>query len=137
MEKSTELRELIIRIYETLSSGDASFFGRHLSQEDGVIALGTDPNEWWEGYATILKVHEMIVEELSGTSLVADDPRAYCEGTVGWVSDQPKMVLPDGTEFGTRLTAVFHKEDSDWKIVQWHLSIGVPNEEAFGQELET
>jgi hypothetical protein len=30
---------------------------------------------------------------------------------------------------------VFHQEQGEWKIVQWHGSIGIPNEEAMGQEL--
>ena len=51
--------------------------------------------------------------------------------------DQPKLVLPGGTELRCRFTAVFHKENGGWKGVQWHWSIGVPNEEAIGQELET
>jgi ketosteroid isomerase-like protein len=55
MEQSTELKDLTLRSYEALSGGDLSFFERYLSQQDGVLSIGTDPNEWWEGYATITK----------------------------------------------------------------------------------
>ena len=48
-----------------------------------------------------------------------------------------KLRLPDGTEIPVRLTAVFRKENNDWKIVLRHLSIGIPNEDVFGNALTT
>jgi ketosteroid isomerase-like protein len=51
MEHSEELRDLTIRFYEATTSGDLSFFDRHVSlQEEGVVFVGTDPDEWWEGF---------------------------------------------------------------------------------------
>jgi ketosteroid isomerase-like protein len=35
---------------------------------------------------------------------------------------------PDGTEIEFRMTAVFHNENGQWKVVQQHASVGVPNE---------
>jgi hypothetical protein len=35
-----------------------------------------------------------------------------------------------------RLTAVLHQEDGDWKIVQTHASIGVPNDRMFDPMLQ-
>lgn len=34
-----------------------------------------------------------------------------------------------------RLTIVVKRSDGDCKVAQMHFSIGVPNKEAFGQEL--
>ena len=45
------------------------------------------------------------------------------------------MKLPDGTEIPFRITGVYHQENGEWKVVQWHASIGISNEEAIGQEL--
>ncbi len=36
-----------------------------------------------------------------------------------------------------RFRAVFHKEDGEWKIVQFHTSVGVPNESTVGKALPT
>ena len=33
------------------------------------------------------------------------------------------------------LTTVWHQEADDWKLVQWHVSVGVANEEAVSREL--
>lgn len=70
-------------------------------------------------------------------SAVEAAPQAYSEGTVGWVADHFKLRLPDGAEIPVRLTAVFRKENNDWKIVLRHASIGVPNEDVFGKTLTT
>ncbi len=136
MEKSSELRDFVLSSYKAMLDGDFGFWERHLSQKDGVLMIGTDPDEWWAGYATILKALRPQVEGLAG-STIEGDPQAYVEGTVGWVADQFKLVRPDGTEVQARLTAVFHKENSNWKGVQWHWSISVPNEDAIGQKPET
>lgn len=137
MEQSTALKELYLRSCEAQSSGDYSFFERYFSQEDGVLAIGTDPAEWWTGYARITKVFKAQLEESDGFQVLADAPQAYSEGAIGWVADQPTLRLPDGTEMRVRLTAVFQMEQDGWKIVQWHFSTGVPNEDLVGETLTT
>ncbi len=74
---------------------------------------------------------------MGGFVLTDANPQAYSEGTVGWVADYPKLRLPDGTEIPFRITTVYPKENGAWKMVQWHGSIGVPNEEMVGQDLTT
>jgi hypothetical protein len=52
---------------------------------------------------------------------------------VGWGVDNPSFVLPDARYLPTRLTAVLHHEDGEWKIVHLHFSVGVPDEQAIQQ----
>ena len=137
MEQSPELKELYLRSCEAQSNGDYSFFERYFSQKDGVLAIGTDPMEWWAGYATITRVFKAQLGETGGFQIIADTPQAYCDGSIGWVADQPTLKLQDGTEMPFRLTAVFQKEQNAWKIVQWHVSIGVSNEDLIGEALPT
>jgi len=76
------------------------------------------------------------VAEMGGLiAIVGSDPMAYSEGTVGWVADRPRFRLDDGTESPIRLTAMFHKEQGAWKMVHFHVSVGVPNEDLVGREL--
>jgi len=135
MEQSTELKELYLRCCEAMSSGDYSFFERTFSQEDGVLAIGTDPTEWWAGYATITGVFKTQLQEMGGFQILADNPLAYRDGSIGWAAGQPTLKLPEGTEMKVRLTAVFQKEQDGWKIVQWHFSIGIPNRDLIGETL--
>ena len=127
MKPSTELRELTLHLYEKMF--DASFLENLISQQAGVLVIGTDPDEWWADYDTIISLMTAQTEAMSGSS-ISGDPQAYSQGDVGWVADQSKMVMADGTEINFRITLVFAKEAGDWKIVQWHVSIGIPNEDA-------
>lgn len=137
MEQSPELKNFMLRVYEALGKADNAFFDRSISAEEGLLAIGTDPKEYWTGKDSFTKVLKAQLAEMGGFPLVADAPQAYREGSVGWVADQPKIRLPDGTEMPIRLTLVCHQENNEWKIVQWHASIGVANEEALGAELTT
>jgi hypothetical protein len=79
MEPSAELRDLTLRLYRAVERGDAAFLERHVSRQEGVLLIGTDPDEWWEGLELLL----------------AGQLQAYREGTVGWVIDRgPPLRLP-------------------------------------------
>ena len=73
------------------------------------------------------------LKELRGLQLLADAPQAYRDGSIGWVAGQPILKFSDGTEMLVRLTAVFQMEENGWKIVQWHFSMGIPNEDSIGE----
>ena len=45
MEQSADLKEHMLRAYEAIAKGDSSSFERHLSRQDGVLVIGTDPQE--------------------------------------------------------------------------------------------
>jgi ketosteroid isomerase-like protein len=135
MRQSSELRELVLRTYAAVAGGDMAFYDRHLSRREGVLIIGSDPNEWWAGSETIKRVFEAQQQETGGICVVGSDPLAYSEGNVGWVADRPSFRLPDGTHIPFRSTIVFEKEGDTWKIVHQHISIGVPNESVVGREV--
>lgn len=135
MEPSTELKALYIRVCHAMSDGDDSFFDRTFSKKDGVLAIGTDPGEWWVGHAVITGVFKAQLQEMGGIKVLPDTPLAYGDGSVGWVAGQPTIKIPDGTKIPVRLTVVFQKERNDWKIVQWHFSSGISNEDLIGEPL--
>jgi SnoaL-like protein len=137
MEESAELRELYHQICEAQSKGDYSFFERCFSQKEGVTAIGTDPTEWWTGYAAITRVFKAQLKEVGDFQIIADTPQAYRDGSIGWLAGRPTLKLPDGTEMPFRLTVVFQKEQNGWKIVQWHSSMGISNEDLLGETLTT
>jgi hypothetical protein len=131
MERSVELRDIILAAFEDYSSDDASAIERHTSRQAEVRLIGTDPNEWFEGEqaAEVLK-REAQDPSFRVSSL--DELEVFVEGSVGWASGRPTWMLEDGTEIPSRWTAVFHQEDGEWKLVQAHTSVGVPDEELFG-----
>ena len=137
MEQSSELIDLTRRSYQALSSGDISFFENHFSREEGVLAIGTDPSEWWSGYDTIVRVFKAQLAEMGQLSVEGGALNAYSDGNVGWAADQLALRLTDGTTFPLRLTIVYQKQQGDWKIVQWHGSAGIPNADVLGKDLTT
>jgi hypothetical protein len=131
MEQSDELRDLALRLYKAVNDGDLSFVERHVSRDEGAVFVGTDPNEWWEGYGAFVEAMRTQEETMGGDRprILPDQIQAYREGRVGWVVDRDTFQLPDGTEVPFRNSAIFLREDGGWKLVHAHSSIGVRNEE--------
>jgi ketosteroid isomerase-like protein len=136
---SDEVRNLTRQLYEMFSSGDASVLERLISNRRGTTVIGTDPNEWWTDREQILTTLAAQARELSqsGIRVESGDLAVEDEDGFAWVADRPKFVMPDGSTVEGRVTGVFLREDDSWRIVQWHASLGVPNEEAIGEELTT
>jgi SnoaL-like domain len=134
MERSPELEDLTRKLYAAVSSADAGFFERYLSRSESCVIIGTARDEWWEDYAAALEpIRAQMASVGDAMELVAGDVRAYREGPVGWVADQPTLKLGSVAVL-CRHTSVFVLEESEWRIVQHHFSIGVSNCDVFGSE---
>jgi hypothetical protein len=135
MERSPELEEVIAGWFQSLTSGDGSWVDRHVSRDAGVVFVGTDPNEWLDGERAGAYL-KSAVEALDGSVRFSPgEPVAHCEGNVGWGRTRPTVTLPDGRELNPRWSGVFRQEGGDWKAVQIHASVGIPNDELFGMKL--
>ena len=68
--------------------------------------------------------------------IVAGELKAYREGDIDWVVDRDASFrLPDGTQIPFRNSVVFHREEGECRVVHGHSSIGVRNEEIFGEDI--
>ena len=132
MHPSDEIKNAVLRLYESMSNGDVSVIERLFSQQSGVLAIGSDPAEWWVGYAMIDRVFKAQFQGGTTKPTIASDLHAFAEGTVGWASERRTSQLPNGKEISIRETFVFHQEEGEWKIVQLHVSLGIPNAGLFG-----
>src|SRR5262249_41186139 len=65
------------------------------------------------------------------------DVVAYSCGDTGWAMARVHIKFDNGTEFVLRQTSVYVIERGHWRVVHWHSSIGVPNEDAIGVKLTT
>ncbi len=138
MERSPEIEAAARTVYDALSSGDAAAVARLFSTASGVTLIGTDPEELWVGHDTITRIWEAQLGEMGGSvGVEGADPVGYSSGDVGWISDRPTLVIGGEMRIPLRITAVFERDGGAWKVVQWHASIGVSNEESFGEELTT
>ena len=129
MQPSAEVRDTLLRFYEVFSPEDPQSVTQMIAQQaEGVLAIGT-AGEWLEGREQLLAALEAQMNEMEGFRMEAgEEPHCYEEGSMGWVADRPRVVLPDGI-ISTRLTGVARQEEGEWRFVHLHLSVGVPDEE--------
>ena len=130
MQPSAEIRDALLRFYEVFSAQDLQSGAQMIAQQaEGVLAIGTDSTQWTEGREQWIAATEALMHEMEGFRMEAGEvPHCYEEGSMGWVADRPRVVLPDGI-ISTRLTGVVRQEEGEWRFVHLHLSVGVPDEE--------
>ena len=129
MQADQELKEFVVNMYEAVSNGDSVFLENFLADQGNVLMIGTDSNEWWSKANTIIE--QLKTQAQLGVKLVRGNLVLFSEGSVGWMADDGKFVRPNGDEAPYRMTAVFHRENDEWKLIQAHVSKGVPNSELF------
>jgi adenylate cyclase len=132
MEPSEEIRRVIDRwmVANTEGEGDA-VLGR-VSDHPGILAIGTDADEWWHGHERAVWRHQL--EETGGFPLTWEAIEAWEEGTVGWAGLKLTFHGPEKS-FEGRGTFVLHLERGEWKIVQVHWSLPIANVDVLGRAL--
>ena len=135
-KRSGELEQFFRDMIGAIEASDIRFIERTTSHEDGVVAIGSDPSEVAEGYDQIIPLMRSSTPE-GGMEIHArlDDVKAYEEGEVGWGYGRGRFET-DGKSVDVRFTATLHREDGEWKVVQSHASIGVPNDRMFDPSIQ-
>ena len=82
MEPSEEIRRVVHRWLVANRDGDADAVLARISERPGLLAIGTDPGEWW--HTPERAVWRRQVEESGGFPLDWGEIEAWEEGTVGW-----------------------------------------------------
>jgi adenylate cyclase len=131
VEPSEELHRVVTRFFEALRDGDTEAVSNRLSRQPGFERFGTDPDEVWFEGETAARVWVQQMRDVGGGIpwRLIDDIRALSEGTVGWAAARTEVDAPAGGTVEYRFTCVLHLEHGDWKIVNWHSSIPVRNED--------
>ena len=123
MERSEEIRRVVER---WLVVGDTASRTSRVSEHPGLVLIGSDPNEWWQGpEARLVFEHQQGTERPGSLKWVEID--AWEEGSCGWAAAKAEVEW-DGRMFETRVTCVLHLERGDWKVVQGHFSVAQTNE---------
>ena len=130
MEKSPELAALLAEWFRAASSGDTGWIERHVSRRAESRLVGTDPTEWLAGDDVVDFLAREARAFAGQVSIDPGTPEAYRVGDVGWGITRPTIRMPSGMEIRPRWSAVFHREDGQWKMVQIHASLGISNADA-------
>ena len=111
-----------------MEARDAETVDRLLSDDEHALAIGTDPEEWLQGGASIKAAMR---DALAGGELHTrvDEVLVDAQGDVGWAAGRGVLLFTNGMEIPFRSTGVWRREAGEWKLLQGHGSIGVPNEQ--------
>lgn len=101
------------------------------SNQKGVLGIFTAPHEWLEGHQAILELYRQAQPMRDDYRVMVNHLDAYWEGSVGWVAACPVFILSNGGKVTKRFTAILPRDAGEWKFVQYHLSVAVPDEEFF------
>ncbi len=127
METCPELQNLIAQMYAAETSGNLPETAmHHYTHLAGLLVIGSEPKAWHEDYSAIKSLYDATSGNIRNIKLV--NIKSYYEGSVGWVIDQVIATLSNGSEIPVRHTYIFHQENSDWKIVHAHISVGISDE---------
>ena len=122
MQRSDAVRLAVLRFYDRFSASDIGSFDEIVSAEEA-ISIGTAPGDW---FTTNEQLKRGFAAEAA--RIEPGDLQAWEEGTIGWFADEPTVRFPETDPLPARLTGVLRLEQSRWKLVSTHLSIGVPDE---------
>jgi ketosteroid isomerase-like protein len=136
-EDERAVRAVIERNIAAMQAGDADTIEALGSDRPGCITIGTDPDEWWDKASLMAAMRD---ELSAGGPRVGDSPirveavefTVHVHGDVAWVEGTGKVINEQGDERVVRNTGVLvREEDGEWRGVQAHASIGVPNQDIF------
>jgi ketosteroid isomerase-like protein len=101
-----------------------------IAGEVDVAALGSDPGEQSFGPDAFAEMLRADAEGRAGAPMRATIERlvAHRDGDVAWSVAEIAFHRDHGSDVPFRATAVLHREEGDWKIVLWTVSLLVRNE---------
>ena len=137
MQSSPEIETIIRGWFAAVANDDSSWLDKHLSVDTKLRIIGTDPAEWLQG----TQAQDLLRADLAAlggnASFFIQQSEGYVEGDVGWGAAAFTISLPDDLMVSPRWSAVFHREDGEWKAVQIHASVGITNDQLFGMPFES
>lgn len=137
MEQAPELVHLVERLFRSWSELDYESLIEAMSRDPGTLMIGSDPGEWWLGPKDIAAVLRTQVHEMPSFRFEDLEISAWKEGGFGWAAAKAHFLTEDQPPVLTRTTVVLREEGPYWRIVQWHFSIPVLNEDVVGIGLTT
>ena len=118
-ERAREVEEVVRTWINAKQAADVDAIARRLSAYKGVLAIGTDAEEWWSGADQFSTAHT------SGAPFSASltTLEAHVHGSVAWAA--VSAVIDTGEPVGVtiRLTLVLVEELDGWRVVQSHASV--------------
>ena len=124
-----QVRKVIDETLEAQNAGDAARLRSMLSERADGAHIGTDAEEWDTSNQVVDAAAAVGGDDIQA---VADEFDIHIQGDVAWAEGRGRFTRAGGGERPVRMTCVLIRENGQWKVVQSHASIGVPNADIFG-----
>jgi len=132
MEPAPELVLFMERLYRSHEALDAEAVNDAVARDPGSLVIGTAHDEWHVGYDAISALFRVQFPEMPPIHFDIEDIVAWKESTVGWIASRALMAIEGMPAVSTRSTLVLHEAGTYWRVVQWHFSMSVANEDTLG-----
>lgn len=129
MQSSQNLATITRGWFESVRNADPGWAERYVSHHAQARLIGTDPGELLTGTAVANFLRNEATSLEGRAQVDPGEVEAFEEGEVGWVFAQPVVSFAGGPPVRPRWTAVFHREEGEWKLVQLHASVAMDNAE--------
>jgi class 3 adenylate cyclase/ketosteroid isomerase-like protein len=133
---SPEIESVARRVLKAWGAADEAAMTNLFSPDATLRVLGFDLDEWWVGPASFHKIWQTQMEEMPNWTIEVERAEAFEDGPFGWATAFTTLVTPE-TKTAMRHTGVFRLEAGVWRVIQWHNSIPVSNQQIFGVALTT
>jgi ketosteroid isomerase-like protein len=128
-EELTSVRQTMPNIYKGFESLDADQLDTNFAHSPELVAFGTDWDEKFVGWDQYKDVHRVQFSALKSFKFEARELEVRLNHETAWASDRPHWEIEtkngEKVERDVRISAVLKKIGSDWKVVQWHVSVGL------------
>ena len=122
---------VISKMWESFVKGDHKMFAETMAQDPDMVTFGTDASERWDGWDDLQKSVKnqfdafdiLNVKRMNKKLNLSDSGKAaWFSEIVDWefLVEGKKQIIK-----GVRFTGVMEKRENEWKIVQFHSSVGV------------
>ena len=127
--KNAEL--LIQKMWDSFIDGDIDAFSQTMSKDEDMVTFGTDASERWDSWQ---ELEDSVALQFDAFDVISVDRKNKSlkisnSGNTAWFSETVDWeFLSNGkTEEvkDIRYTGVMEYRDGQWKIVQFHCSVGV------------
>ncbi len=114
--------------FAALTAGDDARLTQLISRAGHFVKIGTEPGEHVEGNARVAQYYRHHVASTDDLTISTDHLDVQERETVAWFYTRQQWRLKwqgQPEELALRLTGVLEREETGWKFVQIHASIGV------------
>lgn len=132
--RSLEIESVARRALQAYA-GDFESLRNLMSSDPTLRALGFDRDEWWKGSA-VLDIRQTQHSESPEFDVLISEVEGFEDGEFGWATAFSTILTPDA-ETDLRTSMVLRIEAGVWRIIQWHNSCPMPNQQVFGVDLTT